>query len=203
VVSIISTKEHYDNLIDENNDPVHDPEPLQEYMNKWDGSKFLSELRLNRKSSVLEIGVGTGRLAIRVLKQGCKQFVGIDLSEKTISAASENLKKFANCNLIAGDYLKVHFQNTFDIIYSSLTFFHIEDKVSAIKKCWTLLNTNGRFILSLDKNSLEFLDYGRYKVKIFPDDLKSTVALLDEWGFSIENISETDFAYIISAAKLS
>jgi ubiquinone/menaquinone biosynthesis C-methylase UbiE len=203
VVSIISTKEHYDNLIDENNDPVHDPEQLQEYMNKWDGSKFLSELRLNRKSSVLEIGVGTGRLALRVLKQGCEQFVGIDLSEKTISAAAENLKAFANCNLIVGDYLKAHFYNTFDIIYSSLTFFHIEDKVSAIKKSWALLNTQGRFILSIDKNSLEFLDYGRYKVKIFPDDLKSTIALLEECEFSIENISETDFAYIISAAKLN
>lgn len=199
---IISTKEHYDNLIDENNDPVHDPEPLQEYMNRWDGSKFLSELRISRSSSVLEIGVGTGRLALRVLEQWCKQFVGIDLSPKTISTASGNLKIFANCNLIVGDYLKFHFHNTFDIIYSSLTFFHIEDKVSAIKKSWELLNPNGRFILSIDKNSLEFLDYGKYKVKMFPDDLKQTVVLLKECGFNIENILETDFANIISATKL-
>lgn len=27
---------HYDSLIDENNDPVFDPQPLKEYMDKWD-----------------------------------------------------------------------------------------------------------------------------------------------------------------------
>ncbi|MEG2634122.1 MAG: GNAT family N-acetyltransferase, partial [Oscillospiraceae bacterium] len=32
---------HYNTLIDENNDPVHDPEPLREYMNKWDGQEFI------------------------------------------------------------------------------------------------------------------------------------------------------------------
>lgn len=199
--NIISTMEHYDNLIDENNDPVYDPKLLKEYMDKWDGSKFLSELRINIDSSILEIGVGTGRLALRVLKQGCKHFEGVDLSLKTIIKAKENLKMFDNCHLIIGDYLKVDFYNTFDIIYSSLTFFHIEDKVSAIKKSWSLLNSNGRFVLSIDKNSLEYLDYEKYKVKMFPDDLKQTITLLEECGFTIESVFETEFANIITAIK--
>lgn len=199
--NILSTIEHYDNLIDEKNDPVKDPKPLQEYMNKWDGSKFLSELKINKDSTILEIGVGTGRLALRVLKQGCKYFEGVDLSQKTINKASENLKMFTNCYLTIGDYLKVEFNNTFDIIYSSLTFFHIEDKVSAINKSWALLNPNGRFVLSIDKSALEFLDYGKYKVKMFPDDLEKTITLLKDCGFNIENIFETEFANIISATK--
>lgn len=33
----MNVMKHYDKLIDENNDPVHDPESLKEYMNKWDG----------------------------------------------------------------------------------------------------------------------------------------------------------------------
>lgn len=28
--------EHYDKLIEEKNDPVYDPKPLKEYMDKWD-----------------------------------------------------------------------------------------------------------------------------------------------------------------------
>ena len=36
-----TVKEHYDLLIDEGNDPVYDPMPLQEYMDKWDGQKFI------------------------------------------------------------------------------------------------------------------------------------------------------------------
>ncbi|MDE6111645.1 MAG: class I SAM-dependent methyltransferase, partial [Eubacterium sp.] len=56
---------HYDLLIEENNDPVHDPEPLRIYMDKWDGQKFIDNLELNKNKTVLEIGVGTGRLAIK------------------------------------------------------------------------------------------------------------------------------------------
>jgi SAM-dependent methyltransferase len=198
---VVSAIDHYDNLIDENNDPVYDPEPLKEHMNKWDGIKFLNELRINNDSSVLEIGIGTGRLALKVLKQGCKHFVGIDLSQKTISRASENLKTFPNCHLIIDDYLKADFHYTFDIIYSSLTFFHIEDKASALKKSWTLLKPGGRLILSIDKNPAEFLEYGKYKVKLFPDDLKQTIVLLEECGFKIENLSEVEYANILSALK--
>lgn len=59
---------HYDLLIDEGNDPVHDPEVLQEYMNKWDGPAFIEEMQLNNQKSVLEIGVGTGRLVLSIDK---------------------------------------------------------------------------------------------------------------------------------------
>ena len=64
---------HYDLLIDENNDPVHDPKPLRDYMDKWDGQVFIDSLKLDKSKSVLEIGVGTGRLAVRVALK-CREF---------------------------------------------------------------------------------------------------------------------------------
>ena len=33
--------DHYDLLIEEQNDPFRDPPVLQEYMSKWDGEPFL------------------------------------------------------------------------------------------------------------------------------------------------------------------
>lgn len=84
---------HYDLLIDEENDPVHDPEPLQDYMNKWDGPEFIEQMQLNSSKSVLEIGVGTGRLAVRVSPL-CGKFYGVDISSKTIERAKENLAEF-------------------------------------------------------------------------------------------------------------
>ena len=81
---------HYDLLIDENNDPVHDPKPLQDYMDKWDGQNFIDKMELNKDKSVLEIGVGTGRLAVRVAPL-CGRFYGVDISPKTIERAKENL----------------------------------------------------------------------------------------------------------------
>ena len=71
--------EHYDKLIDENNDPVYDPKTLKEYMDKWDGQTFIDSMRIDETKTVLEIGVGTGRLAVKTVPL-CKKFFGIDIS---------------------------------------------------------------------------------------------------------------------------
>ena len=59
--------DHYDRLIEEGNDPVGDPEPLRAYMDKWDGQPFIDALELSKDKTILEIGVGTGRLAVRTV----------------------------------------------------------------------------------------------------------------------------------------
>ncbi|WP_461368596.1 class I SAM-dependent methyltransferase, partial [Candidatus Darwinibacter acetoxidans] len=45
---------------------------------------------------MLEIGVGTGRLARRVLDMGCRTFTGLDTSAKTLERARENLAAYPN-----------------------------------------------------------------------------------------------------------
>ena len=57
---------HYDLLIDEGNDAFRDPPVLQEYMNKWDGQDFIDSMALDNEKTVLEIGIGTGRIAGKV-----------------------------------------------------------------------------------------------------------------------------------------
>ena len=78
---------HYDALIDEGNDPVFDPPILQKYMDKWDGQAFIDAMELNHNKSVLEIGVGTGRLTVRAAPL-CGDFCGIVLSPKTVKPST-------------------------------------------------------------------------------------------------------------------
>ena len=191
---------HYDLLIDEDNDPVHDPEPLQEYMNKWDGPAFIEQMQLNNKKSVLEIGVGTGRLAVRVAPL-CGAFYGVDISSKTIDRAAENLAGFENVSLICADFLTYGFDRAFDVVYSSLTFMHIEDKQRAVNKIATLLNDAGRFVLSIDKNPSEFIDTGIRKVKIYPDTAKIITECIENAGLSLLKQFDTEFATIFVARK--
>ena len=191
---------HYDALIDENNDPVHDSDPLKEYMNKWDGEAFIDTMQLTFDKSVLEIGVGTGRLAMRVCDK-CGSFMGIDVSQKTIERAKENLKPFQNIRLVCGDFLAHHFQENFDLIYSSLTFMHIADKQTAIKKTAELLNPGGRFVLPISKDQQAIIDFGNRKIELYPDLSDETASFLTESGLLIEKHFETEFAVIFVAMK--
>ena len=79
----MDTKTHYDLLIEENNDPFHDAPVLQKYMESWDGQVFLDLMELDESKTVLEIGVGTGRLAVKTAGR-CRHLTGIDISPKTI-----------------------------------------------------------------------------------------------------------------------
>ena len=191
---------HYDALIDENNDPVHDPEPLKEHMDGWDGDVFIDALKLTDDKSVLEIGVGTGRLAVKTAPM-CKSFCGIDLSPKTIARAKENLSEYKNVNLICDDFQIFEFDQTFDTIYSSLTFMHIKEKESAIKKVAKLLTENGRFVLSIEKSHATILQYGKRKITIYPDRPDIISKYIEAAGFKKIEQKETEFAYIIIAEK--
>jgi len=197
----LDVSNHYDLLVDENNDPVHDDNNIMQYMNKWDGKIFIDLLDLNKEKTVLEIGVGTGRLAIKIASQ-CKYLYGIDLSFKTIEKAKINLKEYSNIIFIYGDFLSHKFTNKFDTIYSSLTFMHIKDKRKAINKVSSLLHDKGTFVLSIDKNNSNVIDYGSHMVKVYPDNLQKTNNLLVESGLICKDIIETEYAYIILSKKL-
>ncbi len=191
---------HYDSLIDEYNDPVHDPKPLRDYMDKWDGQAFIGSLELSENISVLEIGVGTGRLAVRIAPL-CGEFCGIDLSPKTIEQARKNLVDCDNMTLLCGDFLTYPFDSTFDVIYSSLTFMHIKNKQRAVNKVASLLNDDGRFVLSIDKNPSEFIDTGTRKIRIFPDTPVEMAECIRTAGLTILNQYDTEFATIFVAKK--
>lgn len=134
---IVNTLEHYERLIEEGNDPVHDSTLMQEYMSRWDGPEFYRALGPCIDKRVLEVGVGTGRLAKIILDKGCKYFTGIDLSPNTIVRAKTNLSSFENCDLFVEDIEQYQKPSCFDVAYSVLTFMHIKNKEIALKNMIT------------------------------------------------------------------
>lgn len=191
---------HYDMLIDENNDSFRDPPEIQEYMNKWDGQLFLNELKLDKKKNVLEIGIGTGRIARKVAPY-CLKLTGIDISPKTVERAKENLKDCPNISFVCDDFNRYEFEETFDVIYSSLTMMHFEDKKQVISKVDRLLNKEGIFCLSIDKDQSEYIDMQTRKIRVYPDTPNNIISLISESDMTVKNIFETEFAYIIVSNK--
>ncbi|MBQ8802531.1 MAG: class I SAM-dependent methyltransferase [Tyzzerella sp.] len=192
---------HYDKLIEENNDPFRAPPILQEYMNKWDGQVFIDAMcLLSNTAKILEIGVGTGRVAAKVGPY-CSKFYGIDISPKTIERASENLSGLKNIELICADFSSYMFVEMFDIIYSTLTSMHFEDKQKFISKISALLKTTGRFMLSINKNQNEYINVGNRKLKNYPDDLNEITDCINSTDMVIEEQFETEFAHIFICTK--
>ena len=193
--------QHYDLLIEENNDPVHDPKPLKDYMDKWDGQAFIDKMDLDKDKSVLEIGVGTGRLAVKTVIL-CKDYCGIDISPKTINKAKENLANHKNVKLICDDFLSHHFNNLYDVVYSSLTFMHIHEKQNAINKVACLLKNGGRFVLSIDKSQEDFIDMGTRKITIFPDSPTEIKNCILNANLDLVECFDTELAHIFVAKKV-
>ena len=189
---------HYDLLIDEGNDPFRDPPELREYMDRWDGPAFLDAMDLCKSKEVLEIGVGTGRLACRTAPR-CRRLTGIDISPKTIARAEENLAQYANIHLICGDFLTYSFEMQFDVVYASLTLLHFEDKHAFLTKTASLLRPCGTFVLSIDKNQDKILDMGVRKLRIYPDTPERILPFLGD--LCLKEQLETEFAHILVCTK--
>lgn len=191
---------HYDLLIDEGNDPVLDPPELAAYMDGWDGAAFMSALALTGRESVLEIGVGTGRLAVRIAP-ACREYTGVDISSASIARAKEHLAGWPQVRLVCEDFLTWAADGPFDVICSSLTFMHMEDKQAAAAQIARMLRSGGRAVISLSKDRSPVIDYGTRVLHVYPDSPETFALHMKEAGLTVCAVQETAFAYIISAVK--
>lgn len=202
----VCVKEHYDTLIIEGDDPCHDSKELQKYMERWTGDKFIELLDIDKDNVILEVGIGTGRIARKVLAQGCKKLVGMDISPLTLKRASENLVDYKNVKLIEGDIIEYIVTERYDTAYSVLTFMHIEDKKQALKSIINSLKMEGNIVLSIDSNQDDYIDYGNRKVHVFPSDINQIIGYLEELGCVTTEIikledNNMEIATVIKAVK--
>lgn len=115
--------------------------------------------------------------------------------------ARENLEKMDNVTILGGDFLTYEFKRKFDIIYSSLTFMHIKEKQKAIQKVAELLNCNGRFLLSIDRNQSPYITYSARKIKVYPDTPKETAGYIMKSGMIVLEQYDTELATVFVAGK--
>jgi|WetSurMetagenome_2_1015567.scaffolds.fasta_scaffold23499_4 putative AdoMet-dependent methyltransferase len=106
---------------------------------------------LNRESVVLEIGTGTGELALRLSKR-CKKIVACDISKTMLSYAEKKVKA---CNIQNIEFVNTGFLNHnfncgyFDAVISQLALHHLPDfwKSIAIMNISNDLKPGGIFYL--------------------------------------------------------
>ncbi len=100
------------------------------------------------KPQILDLGAGTGLLTKYLFEKYPEaEFTLIDLSEEMLKLAKNRFQRYNNFKYITADYLEHDF-NSFDIIVSSLSIHHIEDKEKKklYKKIYDALNPEGIFL---------------------------------------------------------
>lgn len=143
------------------------------------------EKYLNKNDDVIDIGTGSGILAITASKLGAKSVTGVDLDEVAVSAARENVSfnNITNVNILHGNLIDVVKEQA-NIIVANI----IADIVIYLSEVITpLIKENGLFIAS----------------GIINDRKEDVVTALIKNGFEIKEVNELgEWVAIVATPKV-
>jgi len=100
---------------------------------------------------VLDIGTGTGNLAVKFLERGC-QVVGLDPSSKLLKMAEQKIVKWRErfqIRLCENPFLEIPFsEQAFQVVASTYAIHHLTDNAKrlAIREMKRVLKQNGQII---------------------------------------------------------
>lgn len=123
--------------------------------------QFERLLPANKNLKVLDIGTGPGFFTIILEELGYTNITGIDVSEKMLEVAKENIQKYgkkdSSIELIQMDAQKLEFKpESFDIIVSRNLTWNLEKPQQAYSEWLRVLKPNGALFI-FDANWYAFL----------------------------------------------
>lgn len=107
---------------------------------------------INADKAVLDMGCGPGLYIKEFAKTGA-MVTGIDLSERSIRYANENIKpEYPNTLFMKKNYLDMDFENSFDtatLIYYDFCVLSVDDQKTLLSKIHKALKTDGLFVFDI------------------------------------------------------
>ena len=156
-----------------------DKKPMRVQIGLKVAEAIKQQIPLESTMSAMDYGCGTG-LVMFELAPYLKQVLGVDSAEEMLKVVNQKCEEQQISNV------KTHFadltseklpEQTFDLIFSSMTFHHVKDTVHLMKQCFEHLNAGGWIaIADLDKEDGTF----------HPSDLTGVM----HWGFEREEFKQ-------------
>lgn len=172
-------------------------------------SRVLERASIKDDDKVLDIGTGTGNLAVKFLERGC-QVIGIDPSVELLKLAELKVKEWKGrfqIRLCEDPFLQIPFpEQTFNIIASTYSIHHISDEVKrlSIQEMKRVLKPNGQVIIAdvMFKDTADKLralsEYSDMEDEYQPMLDTFPKMFEDEW-FSVEVEQVADTVWIVCA----
>ena len=158
---------------------------------------------------VLDIGTGTGNLAVQLLRRGCT-VIGLDPSVRLLRMAVSKVTESAGyfqIVLCQAPFLQIPFRaQTFDAIVSTYSIHHISDdtKRLAMREMKRVLKSKGRIVIG-DVIFRDAVDKGRALLE-YPDMEDEYQPTLDTFpdmfkneGFVVEMEQVADTVWVVCA----
>lgn len=124
-----------------------------ELYNRYEQNRITSSLnkvikKFNKNCMILEIGSGTGNLTIKLLENGFKNIICVDISKEMINELKKKIRIDNNNNNIKFiisdvDSFLENDKSKYDIVFISSVLHHLPDYVATLKNIKTILNDDG------------------------------------------------------------
>ena len=179
-----------------------------EFKQRTDDTRWYARRYLESDGPVLELAVGTGRIALKAVRQGA-EVVGLDLSDTMLVKASERRDalppaKARNLHLARADMRHFELGAQFDLITCPFNAFQhlytqndIEDCLASVRRH---LHPDGRFILDVLMADFEYLLRSPYKrvpgVKFMHPTLRTEYMYSEQSAYdAITQLNQMHFHY--------
>jgi predicted acetyltransferase/predicted RNA methylase len=167
--------------------------------NLIDDILFYNEYALKTGGQVLELGCGTGRVALRLAESGFK-ITGLDLSDSMLKIFNEKLKDLSyrdNITLVKENMAKFDLREKFELIIAPFRAFQAlteeEDIVSCLSCVKEHLSDKGLFILNVFRPNKELDEDWCYDEKIqweAFDANRGYKIVKKHWGDKIDTVNQ-------------
>lgn len=158
---------------------------------------------VSARSSLLEIGAGSGIATIELAKLGCK-VVGIEPGSNLVAIAKQKITEYPNAEIKEAMFEEFEAKEKFDVILA-LTSFHWISEYMKYKKVSDLLNDDGSFVLVwnsfFQSDSPVSQEINAIYQEILPDiypssDVNVNISVLNKLNAREREIHESDLFYI-------
>jgi len=178
-IKILSSEAGYDLA-------ASDYDKKESYLNSFEKNHLLSLLGDVKGNNILDVGAGTGRLAIILAKMGAR-VTALDLSQKMLEEIN---KKNSQIKTIVGDAESLPFlDGSFDIVVAAFLVVHLKNPSIFFAEAYRVLKDGGKLLIT-NINQKEPPEIktakGAIKIESYYHQPKNIIDALEQLAFSIK-----------------